>query len=329
MKPKNNRFIPAYKDGKFQCSVHEAQESLFQFAYRTTSMLIKSSLSRLIPRNKERIDWYVPTNSIKRSQKLLITWIGHSTLLIQIGGMNIITDPIFGNASPLYPRIMQPGIRLENLPPIDCVLISHNHPDHMEAYALKELYKYNRNIKFLVPFGDKAWFDKRSINSAIQSLWWDSHCLSSPEENSVVKFTFLPAVHWTQRWINDKNRSLWGSWMIECNGKSIYFGGDTAYGEHFKVIADEFPSIDVAALPVGPCEPREWMRHSHMDADEAAQAFIALKARHFIPIHWGTFHFGNESAYLPIERLKKWCNSREEAQSIVLHDLKAGTGIEL
>lgn len=328
MSSKNNRFVPAYRDGKFQCSVHEAQESLFQFAYRTTSMLIKSSFARLMPRNKENIDWYAPTNPIKRSHKLLITWIGHSTLLIQVGGMNILTDPIFGNSSLLYPRIMEPGIRLENLPPIDCVLISHNHLDHMEGPSLKVLSR-QKNIKFLVPFGDKAWFDKRSIGNAQQFLWWDSYMLKSPEKDCIVKFTFLPAVHWTQRWITDKNCSLWGSWMIECNDKTIYFGGDTAYGQHFRLIAEEFPHIDVAALPVGPCEPREWMRYSHMDADEAAQAFVALKARHFIPIHWGTFHFGNETAYLPIERLKKWWNCHEKKQSIILHEIKAGTFIEL
>jgi L-ascorbate metabolism protein UlaG (beta-lactamase superfamily) len=309
MDNKNNRYVPAKKSGRFECSVHEVKEGFF---WATAFSLVKSTINRF--RVREQVDWLIPENPVERSQELAVTWIGHSTVLIQAGDVNILTDPIFGAASVLFPRVIKPGIRLEQLPLIDVVLISHNHYDHMEASAITYLAKKNPSIKFLVPQGDKAWFLKRGIRNVFECLWWEGHTMGDK-----ATCTFLPAIHWTQRRLRDRNKSLWGSWMIEVAGKTVYFGGDTAFGEHFNTIAKEYPSIDLAILPISPCEPRESMKHAHMDALEAIQAFVALGAHQFIPIHWGTFRFGNESAHSAIDRLVLgWCkNQLDEAKLVI------------
>jgi L-ascorbate metabolism protein UlaG (beta-lactamase superfamily) len=330
MKIEKNRFIPAVKDGKFESSVCNAQESFCAFVFRTSSMLIKSFFSCLNPKKKEPIDWYAPQKPVERSESLIITWIGHSSFLIQIGGINIITDPVFSNATFLYPRIVAPGIALKDLPPIDCVLISHNHIDHMEKASIKILARH-KGVQFLVPKGDKSWFQARSIAGATELTWWQSHEIQgSVPDKFKIRYTFLPALHWSQRNLFDRNSSLWGSWMIECQGTTIYFAGDTAYGTHFKEIANEFPSINVALMPIGPCEPRKWMKHAHIDSVEACQAFLSLNAQHFIPMHWGTFHFGNEPCLLPITRLKQfWQEIPQLSSKAILHLPKAGEQIHV
>lgn len=259
-----------------------------------------------------------------------ITWLGHATFLIQIGGINILTDPIFGNLSFLFPRILPSTIILDNLPRIDVILISHNHRDHMDRDSLLALKNKHKDVQVLVPWGDKAWFDYRGFTQVTEYMWWEAHGVRSQlMRNSVVNFTFLPAWHWSQRGLFDKNKSLWGSWMIECNGYQIYFAGDTAYSPHFKAIARKFTTIDVALMPIGPCEPRPWMKRSHVDAQEACQAFIDLNAQVFIPMHWGTFAFGEDHFGLPIDRLKDAWSGRSELGSKQLHMVKVGQGLEL
>jgi len=257
-----------------------------------------------------------------------ITWLGHATFLIQIGGITILTDPIFGNLSFLFPRILPSTMGVENLPHIDVVLISHNHRDHMDTASLLALKQRFEKLQIFVPWGDKAWFDKRGFAHVSEYLWGDRQSVRSQVmPNSVANFTFLPAWHWSQRGLFDKNKSLWGSWMIECNGYHIYFAGDTAYSPHFKAIAHAFPTIDVALMPIGPCEPRPWMRKSHVDAHEACQAFIDLNAHIFIPMHWGTFAFGEDHFGLPIERLKEAWHARSELGAKQLHMPKVGQGL--
>jgi L-ascorbate metabolism protein UlaG (beta-lactamase superfamily) len=297
MNDKLNKYVPAKRDGRFQCHVHEVKHG---FLWDTARSLIKSTWARLCTSKKGVVDWYAPVQPVVRSQELRITWIGHATVLIQVAGYNILTDPIFGASSPLYPRVIKPGINFDSLPPIDLVIISHNHYDHMEAKSIRKLSKNNPDIKFFVPQGDKSWFDKRGIESATECLWWESYKFSQ-----TLSCTFLPAVHWTQRSVFDRNRSLWGSWMIQAAGRTIYFGGDTAFGTHFSTIANHFVSIDLAILPIGPCEPREAMKHAHMDTYEAIKAYKMLNAKYFFPIHWGTFRFGDELPRLPIDRLQQ------------------------
>ena len=192
--------------------------------------------------------------------------------------------------------------------------------------------------------GINQWLEKKGFARVIEHNWWDTYTHSSHSESNVA-FTFLPAHHWSAQGIFDRNKSLWGSWMIthsksfapteaigrvegsersypstrtSCSigtnekkshdlvssARKIYFAGDSAYGDHYKHIAAQFPSIHTALMPIAPGEPDPWMRKSHMDASQAVQAFIDLGAHHFIPMHWGTFQFGLDTFAGPLERLQ-------------------------
>lgn len=275
-----------------------------------------------------RNSWVAKNEPIERSKQLVITWIGHSTFLIQVGGFNILTDPVFGNISWFFPRIFPPGIPFNKLPSIDVVLLSHNHRDHMECASLLAL-KRSREPHVVVPLGNKAWFCNCNFKQVTELNWWEQKEIVFSDDSSMnLRLTFLPAKHWSQRGIFDKNRSLWGSWMIECNGYTIYFAGDSTYSQHFTLIAQEFSRTDVALLPIGPCEPRSWLKHTHMDAQEAGQAFLDLNAKHFIPMHWGTFNFGAEPFDLPMTRLKTWWdNNTNRLSTKIIHLPKVGQRI--
>ncbi|HEV2601118.1 MAG TPA: MBL fold metallo-hydrolase [Candidatus Babeliales bacterium] len=255
-----------------------------------------------------------------------IVWIGHSSFLIQIGGINILTDPIFGGSTIFYRRILPAGVSLEQLPPIHFILISHNHMDHMDAAALEWLRDQHPGATFLVPEGDKKWFDARGFAHVVEHGWWQKYGASKVgrfAEN--IQFTFLPAVHWSQRSLFDKNCSLWGSWLIEKDGYTIYFAGDTAYSEHFALIAQECAPIDIALMPIAPCEPRKWMAKTHMGVQESVQAFLDLGARHFVPMHWGTFAFGEDEFDAPLFLLKDWWyHQRAHLAGKQMHIVKVG-----
>ena len=257
-------------------------------------------------------DWLLP---YREREHLIstdtITWIGHASFLISLCGVTILTDPIFGDLTFFLPRFCEPGIVCEQLPAIDAVLLSHNHRDHMDTRTLEMLFERTQ-CHFYVPHGDKAWFEQRGMgHRTTEYFWWQGVAIKS------VALTFLPSVHWSQRGLFDRNKSLWGSWMIESPEKKIYFAGDTAYGNHFKEIFEQFGPIDYALLPIAPCEPREWMRKTHMNTQDAGQAFIDLHAQTFIPMHWGTYGFGVGDLLMPVERLRTWWREHPE-----LHNTK-------
>lgn len=252
------------------------------------------------PENKS--DWFVQQDPLKSSVEPIITWIGHASFLIQVAGINILTDPIFGDASVFFPRIFAPGITLAQMPPINFVILSHNHRDHCDMSSLYALKKAYPQMVILVPQGDKHWLEKKGLAPVMEHDWWQS--FEHQTGQGLCTFTFLPAHHWSAQGIFDRNKSLWGSWMVSCQEQHIYFAGDSAYSHHYHQIADHFPLIDTALMPIAPGEPHPWMRKSHMDAEQAVQAFMDLKAHQFIPMHWGTFQFGLDTFQGPIDRLK-------------------------
>ena len=326
MKKHNQRIYPHVEHGRFYNYPNEIPEVFF---FRSFYIYLKSFINRIFyhPRTDA---WEMKLEPVQRSEKPIITWIGHSTFLIQMNNINILTDPIFGDATSLFPRILQPGINLGQLPPIDYVIISHNHLDHMDEQALLVLRDMHPGCTFLVPLGDKQWFDARNFTRVCEYTWWQDDNFVLPD-GSEVRFTFLPAFHWSQRGMFDKNKSLWGSWMIQLGGKTIYFGGDTAYSRHFKSIGKEFERIDCAILPIGPCDPHKWMKFSHANAQGAYQGFKDLNARHFIPMHWGTFYFGTDTFDTPMMMLKDvWQKyAGKEVTYDQLHILCAGQRIDL
>lgn len=263
--------------------------------------------------SQEQIDsWIVVEKPVMRSIKPVITWIGHATALIQINNINLITDPVFFGLGLFdgligYPRQTPPGIALEDLPPIDLVIISHDHHDHLNRKSIEFIQK-KFNPRFVVPLKFSSWLNDCGCENVIEVGWGDNTIFERFDAQTHTKFeckiTFLPAIHWCNRGLFGSNARLWGSWLIESNSFKIYFGGDSAYGKHYKDIAKQFPGIDVALLPVGPNEPRHLMKHSHMSTEESVAAFDDLGATMYIPIHWGTFRLGTDTFDGPIKRLK-------------------------
>ncbi len=325
----SKKIYPIRKNGRFYFTESHKPESFF---FDTVPTFFQSLLGRSKRRKEALIEpWIDVPNPVLLSRDPHITWLGHSTFLVQIGGLNILTDPIFGDASFMFPRVLPVGIPVGQLPPIDAVVISHNHRDHMDERSLKIIKTISPHARILVPQGDKAWFDRHGYTNVAELSWWEDVTLALGDgKTAPVKFTFLPSAHWSQRYVFDKNKSLWGSWMIEWNNFSIYFAGDTAYAHHFANIGYHFPSIDVALMPVGPCEPHEWMSHTHVNAEQAGQAFLDLNAKQFIPMHWGTFIFGYDHFELPITRIQNWWHSNaHQLNGKKLHICKVGQLIDI
>lgn len=235
--------------------------------------------------------------------EIIVTWINHATFLIQTPEINILTDPVYAErVSPFSfigpKRVRKPGVKFDDLPKIDVVIISHNHYDHLDLETLKKIAdKYSPTI--LIPLGDKELLESNGIKMSVEMDWSDEVEI---EKNI---FTFLPAKHWSARWITDKRESLWGSFMIKSNVKHIYFGGDTGYGNHFKDIASKYSKIDLALLPIGAYEPRWFMSEHHMNPDESVNAHIDLKSHQTIGMHFGTFQLTNEGIDEPVDDLIK------------------------
>lgn len=281
-----------------------------RFLQRTLAMWVGSAARRLWHTTKYQEvmrEWYMSQAPVVRSFVPRITWVGHATFLIQIGGFNILTDPVFGSITPFFSRNVAPGISLDQLPPIDLLLISHNHWDHLHGPTLLKLRnKLERwNTEILVPEGDERVFARLGF-STVRSFRWGQHYDYETAQRA-VRCTFLPTQHWSRHGMFDRNKSLWGSWMISDENQTIYFAGDSAYGPHFKEIAQYFPVVDVALMPIAPCEPYEWLRSTHMNAEEAIMATKDLNARWMIPMHWGVFNFGYDHPTAAIERvMKEW-----------------------
>ncbi len=258
-----------------------------------------------------------------QSRTPLVTWIGHSTFLIQVGGFNILTDPVFFNVAMFAPRVLKAGISISELPKIDFVIISHNHRDHMDIASLNKICAAHKPV-VLVPSGNKKWLERKKFINIFEKVWWEGHSFGD------LKFTFLPALHWTSRGILDINTTLWGSWMVECLGFKIYFAGDTAYGNHFGKIGKVFPNIDIALMPIGPVQPRKLIDEAHTCPDQAVKGFVDLNAKYFVPMHWGTFKSAYESFSAPVEvLLYSWKQREKKLKDKDLKLLKAGESFRL
>jgi L-ascorbate metabolism protein UlaG (beta-lactamase superfamily) len=234
-----------------------------------------------------------------------VTWIGHATLLLRVGGLNILTDPQFSpRASPLAfagpKRVVGPAIPLAELPHIDAVLVSHSHYDHLDEASVRALAgQAGGSPRFYVGLGLKSWFAAHGITSVEEMDWWESRSLDG------VVIRFVPAQHWSARTPWDRNRTLWGGFVVEGSGLRVFFAGDTGYSPDFRDIAARLGPIDLAAIPIGGYAPRWFMRVMHVDPAEAVQIHLDLGARQSVAMHWGTFDdLTDESLYEPPERLR-------------------------
>ncbi|MQY12537.1 hypothetical protein SRB5_26720 [Streptomyces sp. RB5] len=230
-----------------------------------------------------------------------VTWAGHASWVIRIGGLTVLTDPVWSRKILGTPaRITPVGVRWEDLPPVDAVVISHNHYDHLDAPTLKRL---PRDTALFVPAGLARWCRRRGFTRVTELDWWEAAELTGPGGNT-VRFDFVPAHHWSKRTLFDTCRSLWGGWVLTDRlDRRVYFAGDTGYGHWFERIGAHYPGIDLALLPIGAYDPRWMLGPVHTDPEEAVRAFRDLGASRMAPMHWGTFLLSAESPLEPRTRL--------------------------
>jgi len=245
--------------------------------------------------------------------ELRITFINHATALIQLDGINILTDPIWSErASPFAfagpKRHRPPGIRFDDLPPIDVVLVSHNHYDHLDIATLRRLIAASESRPaILTPLGNAALMRRHGIE-ATELDWWQSH----------GNMTAVPSRHFSARGFSDRNRNLWGGFVIASRFGNVYFAGDTGWGDHFAHIARRFVPIRLALLPIGAYRPRWFMRPAHIDPAEAVEAHRVLAAQTSVAIHFGTFALGDDGQFEPVRDLEAAIRKNGDARFWIL-----------
>jgi L-ascorbate metabolism protein UlaG (beta-lactamase superfamily) len=285
----SNAYLPENRD-----TVHKAIKSFLSWRFKSFSP-----------------EWNVKPNEkpgskppiVVNGDSMRVTFIGHSTVLLQFDGLNFITDPVFSSMISPVPFIGQtrkriPGIRIEDLPPIDAVLISHNHYDHLDISSLKKINKFNNSI-FITCLGNKKYLNDHGFNNVIEMDWYDSVKVRGRTVH------ISPASHFSMRGLCDRNTSLWCGFVIETSGGPVYYAGDTGYGLHFKELNRLFPRFRLSIIPISPIEPRAFMTEVHISPSEAVLAHIDLDSRLSMPIHFSTFKQGTDKQTDPIYELVK------------------------
>jgi L-ascorbate metabolism protein UlaG (beta-lactamase superfamily) len=233
-----------------------------------------------------------------------VTWIGHATVLLQMEGYNILTDPHFSErASPVQwagpQRVVPPGLAFEALPPIDIVVVSHDHYDSLDEQTIKRLRQRpgGGKTRFYVPLGLKNWFSTRGIDQVIEMDWWDRH------HDGNLEIIAAPVQHWSKRSLFSRNKTLWAGWAIKANGFRFFFVGDSGYAPQFKEIGKKLGPFDLAAIPIGAYEPRWFMARHHVKPAESVLIHKDIGSKKSVAIHWGTFILTDEPLDEPPEKL--------------------------
>jgi N-acyl-phosphatidylethanolamine-hydrolysing phospholipase D len=214
-----------------------------------------------------------------------VTWVGHATFAVHDRDDVFLTDPHFGPRALVPARKVPPGIPVEAVPEDAFAVVSHNHYDHLDEWSVERLPD---SMVWFVPLGLGEWFRERKRERVIELDWWES------TRHGRWTVTCLPAQHWSRRFGQGTNETLWCSWLLDSGDYRYYFAGDTGYFHGFAEFGRRFEAIDVAMLPIGAYEPRWFMKWQHMDPAEAYQAFLDLGARYLLPMHWGTFDLTDE-----------------------------------
>ncbi|WP_297443174.1 MBL fold metallo-hydrolase [Acidocella sp.] len=231
-----------------------------------------------------------------------VRFLGHAMFLIRLGDVWAITDPIFSaRCSPSQTvgpqRVRAPGLGVAELPEIGLVLLSHNHYDHMDLGSLRALKGRFPGARIITPLGNGAYLARKGIGGSIELDWWESVRLGA------VEVTITPARHFSARTLRDRRKMLWGGLVMKAEGKSVYFAGDTAYTGAFAEIGGRLGAPDLALLPIGAYEPRDFMRAVHMNPDDAVRACLDLGAKRAIGMHFGTFQLTAEEIDAPVRAL--------------------------
>ncbi len=295
---------PHHRDGGFQ-------NNWIEFAPRSLRELLAwkwaAARDRLPPPPREPIPVQAPdlpflhgNGKAGAAMQPSVTWIGHASALLQVGGLNVLTDPIFSErASPVSfagPRRAQPpGLLLEQLPHVDLVVISHNHYDHCDLPTLRALAARPEPPLFLVPLGLKRWLADEGITGVEELDWWDSRQVRG------VEVVMTPVQHWSGRTLSDRMQTLWGGWALLAPDQHVFFAGDTGYSRDFSAVSDRLAGrqghqgFDLALIPIGAYEPRWFMTEQHVNPAEAMRMHRDLRARRSLGIHWGTFELTDEA----------------------------------
>lgn len=288
--------VSAHFDGKRFHNVprsHDVDKSLFE--------VMRWLTTREPGPWTQRKDVFFYTPPARVSENLRVTFVNHSTVLLQVDGLNILTDPIWSErASPVGfagpRRFREPGIRFDNLPPIDVVLISHNHYDHLDMQTIRRLAQEHDPL-FVVPLGNHRYLAENGIDRVSEVDWWDELAVDGAVIHAV------PAQHWSRRTAYDTNLALWAGYVVETSVGPVYFAGDTGMGPHFEAIRSRLGEPRLALLPIGAYLPRWFMSTQHIDPTEAVSAHALLGARQSMAIHFGTFMLGDDGQNQPATEL--------------------------
>jgi L-ascorbate metabolism protein UlaG (beta-lactamase superfamily) len=247
-----------------------------------------------------------------------ITWIGHSTFLIQLNGLNILTDPVWANRLGTDKRLTPPGLPIGELPPIDVVLISHSHYDHLSHSSIKRL---KGDPIFFVPIGLGNWFKRKGFSKTVEFNWWDEHQMSG------LTIAFVPAQHWSKRTLTDTNHSHWGGWIIQDAAQTIYFVGDSGYFEGFSDIGSKY-AIDYCLMPIGAYEPEWFMAAQHVSPEDGVKAFINTRSKVMIPMHYGAYRLADDTPKEALDRLlAEWKKRKLASKKLMI--MKLGETIKI
>jgi L-ascorbate metabolism protein UlaG (beta-lactamase superfamily) len=266
--------------------------------------VIKWKLSRNPQRKEKRKDTFqlqVQSFNDFSKKENNIVWLGHSSFLIAINGINLITDPCFFDLPTSKRKVALP-CPVDSLKSIDYLLISHDHRDHFDKKSVEALIANNPYMEALIPLGGNRFFEGKNLNitKKQEAGWYQEYNLTDS-----IRIIFLPAKHWGRRGLSDFNKTLWGSFLIIGKHTTIFFAGDSAYDEQiFQEIHNLFGNVDVCLLPIGAYSPQFLMKNEHMNPEEAVKVFSILDGKCFIPMHYGTYDLSDEPLGEPIKRLR-------------------------
>ena len=247
-----------------------------------------------------------PTRPRAPEDEVRITFIGHATFLVQIGGLNLLTDPVFSDrASPVRwmgpKRFTPPALRIDELPDIDAVLLSHDHYDHLDRPSVESLHaRFGSGLQWITPLAYRDWFAGLGVERVVELDWWEG-----TDTVDGLRITAAPTQHWTRRG-RKPNQRLWASYRIESpSGRSVYFGGDSGWWPGYEELGRRLGPHDALLLPIGAYEPRWFMRLSHMNPEDAVRAYRDMGGRGVcIGMHWGAFRLTDEPPLEPPARMR-------------------------
>ena len=251
----------------------------------------------------EKLNVYELNKRISQNQNV-ITWIGHSTMLISIDGKVILTDPIFSKRCSPVPfagpkRYTSPSVKIDSLPKIDLIVISHNHYDHLDKNSVKILAKDTSTVWY-VPLGLKSWFKQFGVLNVYELDWFTEH------KSKKIEVTCLPSQHWSKRSMFKSFDTLWASWLIKIGEYKVWFAGDTGYNKiQFKKIGELYGPFDLAAIPIGAYEPRWFMKNFHVNPEESVLIHKDIKSKKSIGMHFGTFILTTEPILEPAQKISE------------------------